>query len=396
MVKKMNNLDKLLYYTEYFKYLKIFTYVPLILFYLIMYLGIQGYKNPNSILIDICLFSFILFILSLIIIYIPSYILEFIRELKKHSDDENIKEKDKKSKSKIIIEYSYPIIVLLILYFWGTSVNYEAPLYGKGKIYNIFYRFGYGSENLNINNNQTGGGNNSIILIFYRFVLTLISIITYIYGLLWPFKYISNDLWPDKTGLSIPALSADTIFLTTIVKCILGYVPRYEDLHGDYISYKNYKPYGNRYNKNSKLFKFLQYRVYENTWISKLAALIRRFTSLGLDMDALDEKITLYSYCKCNVEYCNEKYNNIFGLDKKNYNENAMDYIEKKFDEKVSFMERWKWETSPYLFHWIAISSIGSIILPIWETSSYLFHWIGILSIGIIILPILYFFIFKF
>ena len=62
MVEKMNNLDKLLYYTEYFKYLKIFTYVPLILFYLIMYLGIQGYKNPNSILIDICLFSFILFI----------------------------------------------------------------------------------------------------------------------------------------------------------------------------------------------------------------------------------------------------------------------------------------------------------------------------------------------
>ena len=372
MVKKMNNLDKLLYYTEYFKYLKIFIYVPLILFYLIMYLGIQGYQNPNNILIVICVYCFILFILLLIFIYIPSYILEFIRELKKHSDNENIKEKDKKSKSKIIIEYSYPIIVLLILYLWGTKVIYEAPLYGKGKIYNIFYRIGYGSENLNINNNQTGGGNNSIILIFYRFMLTLISIITYIYGLLWPFKYISNDLWPDKIGSSIPALSADTIFLTTIVKCILGYVPQFEDRPGDYISYKNYDSYDGNYDKNSKLFKFLQYRVYENTWISKLAALIRRFTSLGLDMDALDEKITLYFHCQSKVEDCNEKYNNIFGLDKK-YNENVRNYMDDKWRDNVSFMERWKWETSSYLFHWIAISSIGSIILPI-----------------------LYFFIFKF
>jgi len=372
MVEKMNNLDKLLYYTEYFKYFKISTYIPLILFYLIMYLGIQGYQNPNNILIDICLFSFILFILLFIVIYIPSYILEFIRELKKHSDDENIKEKDKKSKSKIIIEYSYPIIVLLILYFWGTSVNYEAPLYGKGKIYNIFYRFRYGSEYLKINNNQTGGSNNSIILIFYRFVLTLISIITYIYGLLWPFKYISNDLWPDKIGSSIPALNADTIFLTTIVKCILGYVPPYIDsISGKNISYKNYNPYVNGYDKNSKLFKFLQYRVYENTWISKLGALIRRFTSLGLDMDALDKIITLNKHCS-GITNCNEKYNNLFGWDKK-YNKNAETYIEDKISGDVSFMERWKWETSSYLFHWIAISSIGGIILPI-----------------------LYFFIFKF
>lgn len=308
--------------------------ISLILFCLIMYLGIQGYDNPYKILVGFSLLFFIIFVLTVI----PSYIVNFISDLKK-SNDKNIEEKDRKSIYKILSEYFIPILTLFFLYLWTISRN-QAPLYGKSKTYNIFSIVGLGPLYLGeaikkgnwieMNNlNQTGGGFLSticsLILKLYKYILTTISIMTYIYGLSWITK---------TDGLIGSIISISSLIYTTLGKSILGYVPKNKKLSG----------------KDSWFLKFMQYRVYEDNWINKLGAFIRRFTLLGLDTYALDKLI---------VE---PEYNNI--LPRKSleeYDKNRLVFMNNKKNNNVSFIEQWKWETLPYLYHWVILSLIGYI-----------------------------------
>lgn len=307
--------------------------ISLIFFCLLMYLGIQGYSNPNRILVGCCLLFFIIFVLTVV----PNYIINFISDLKK-SDDENIEEKDRKSKLKIVMEYLIPIITLITLYAWAKYRD-QAPLYGEGKTYNIFSIIGLGSPYLgdyapinknDIESNQVGGGFlstiGSFILKLYIYILTTISTMTYIYGLSWITK---------TDGLVGSIISVSSLIYTTLGKSILGYVPKNDKL----------------LDKDSKFLEFMQYRVYEDNWISKLGALFRRFTLLGLDTDALDNIIDKLEY------------NNILPQKSpKEYEINRSKFMEKKNNNNVSFIEQWKWETLPYLYHWIILSLIGYIL----------------------------------
>ena len=324
--------------------------ISLSLFCIIMYLGIQGYDNPYKICVGFCLLFFIIFVLTVI----PSYIINFISDWKK-CNDENIEEKDRKSKGKIVMEYLIPIFTLkgkivmeylipiftlIILYAWAKCRD-QAPLYGESKTYNIFSIVGLGPIYLGeaikkgtwieMNGlNQNGGGFlstiGSFILKMYTYILTTISIMTYIYGLSWITK---------TGGLIVSIISISSLIYTTLGKSILGYVPKNKELLG----------------KNNLFFKFMQYRVYEDNWISKLGALIRRFTLLGLDTDALDKLIDT------------PEYNNI--LPRKSleeYEKNRLIFMSDKKDNNVSFIEQWTWETLPYLYHWVILSFIGYIL----------------------------------
>jgi hypothetical protein len=306
-----------------------------------MYLFIQGYDNPHKIFVRFCLLFFIIFVLTVI----PSYIINFISDWKKNND-ENIEEKDRKSKGKIVMEYLIPIFTLIILYFWAKCRD-QAPLYGENKTYNIFSIVGLGPIYLGeaikkgtwIEMNELnlhGGGFlstiGSFILKMYTYILTTISIMTYIYGLSWITK--TDDI-NSTYGLIVSIISVSSLIYTTLGKSILGYVPKNKELLG----------------KNNWFFKLMQYRVYEDNWISKLGALIRRFTLLGLDTDALDKLIDT------------PEYNNI--LPRKSleeYEKNRSVFMRDKKDNNVSFIEQWTWETLPYLYHWVILSFIGYIL----------------------------------
>ncbi len=329
MVDKVNNLEKVGISMKWI------TNISLLLFCLIMYLGIQGYDNPNKILVGCCLLFFIIFILTVV----PSYIVNFVSDWQK-SSDENIEEKDRKSKPKIVMEYLIPIITLISLYAWARYRD-QAPLYGEGNTYNIFSIIGLGpiylgnviNEGTSIEMNkfkQNGEGFlstiGSFVLKLYRYILTTISTMTYIYGLSWITK---------TDGLVGSIISVSSLIYTTLGKSILGYVPKNNKL----------------LDKDSKFLEFMQYRVYEDNRISKLGALFRRFTLLGLDTDALDK---LFVTCE---------YNNILPQkSQEEYEKNRLDFMKNKNNNNVSFIEQWKWETLPYLYHWFILSLIGYIL----------------------------------
>lgn len=301
--------------------LKLISNISLLLFCSIMYLGIQGYNYPNMVMRWGGLITFIIFILTVV----PNYITNFVSDWKSSSETDIDIETDKKgekSKLKIVLEYLMPIVALIILYAWA-KIGTNVPLYGENKTYNIFSIVGFGQEYLG-ETVQNGGGISSYILKLYTYILTTISTMTYMYGLSWITK---------GDGLIASIISISTLIYTTIGKAILGYVP------------KN----GKLIEKNSWFFEFMQHRVKEDMWVSKLAALLRRFTLLGLDTDVLDGIIESPEYC------------NIFPRKSlEEYEKNRNDYL--KNIATTSWITKWKWETLPYLYHWTILSMIGYIL----------------------------------
>ncbi len=337
--------------------LKIISQISYLVFTLFLYFGIVGFSNPWKSIGYICLISFILFIITLI----PYYILSFIYELKEDKEpiDTNLYNKfkkiflsnnyeeskdnkesnhqNKKSKGKIILEYFLPIFIIISVFLWTKFIAIHAPVYGEYIIYNPFYLLGlgqifHGNEiqsmkpskcNQNIEMKSLTGGFNTVTHTWYTqiyaYILTIISALTYIFGNTWSngFQMIS------------------TIFTKTLFKILLGY-----------------EPVNNKLLENkSKFLEYMQYRVASLNTLSKIAAAIRRYTLIGLDMPAVD------------IIFPTVNYNNILSRD------TISEYCTKKkiFEKSIkngtaSYITEWKWEILPFIRHWVWLSFIGYIL----------------------------------
>jgi len=314
------------------------SYISFALFVLIYYLGIVGFQNIGP----FRRWSAVIFLTLFVITFIPYYIMNFIYEIKygkdigetfdkkivnsltqiKKDDKEYDKDKDKnknKSMVKTFVEHIIPPIILIILYFW-VKWNISAPIYGEYEIYNIFLGritgkkiISNSTKNKN-KNNMVGGNIGDIFNKVYAWFITILSSAIYIFGL---------DLIKGSQMIS-------TIFSKTLAKMILGYVPKNNSIEDGWFS------------------NFVQKRIASEGIGSKIASFIRKFGLIGLDMDTLDSI------------FRTEPYNNL-------NNDNMYYQNKKEFEQRLekgqtSMLERWKWETWPFVNHWLWLSSIGYIL----------------------------------
>lgn len=242
-----------------------------------------------------------------------------------------------------IMEYVMPIIIIIVMYFWTTIIAKNAPIYGEHIVYNLFYPwigqqfYGnkikgsakcsfYENKNMNINKNigmnirkNTKGGFNlgehTIWSKIYAYIITIISIITYVFN---------GNLVDGKTMLSIFGSK-------TFLKALLGYVPAQD---------------ANKIGGKTWFNEFMQYRVNpDGGFLEKVGALIRRFKLFGLDTPSLDEIFHTFRYNRIN--------------DDKTLMDN---YCEKmKTLSQESYITRWIYETWIYWSNWLRLSSISII-----------------------------------
>ncbi len=316
--------------------LKIVTIISSLTFIMTTYFGIVGFSMPWTVIRWLNLISFIL----MIIIGPIYYIVSFMHDLT--TETEVVEEKDKektvkKSKGRIVLDYIIPIIVTITIFFWAKFITPTVPLYGDHILYNPFSVIGFGNEyhgisrmsikylsnNKNVEMKQIGGNvAHTWYTKIFSIIMTMLSGIIYLFGAEWfgSFRTI------------------ETIITRTITKIFFGYIPKNSKLE--------------QICKDSYILRFLQCRVTSDGILSKMAGLVRRYTLIGLDMPALDEIFE------------NEKYNNIpFSSSSYKVDKNA--YNKKLNAGQTSVIERWKWETMPFIYHWLKFSSIGYILAVI-------------------------------
>lgn len=300
------------------KILKNISAISFAIFIITTYFGIVGFKNPWKSVTWINIISFAIFLVTLI----PYYILSFVNEY-----SEKV-EKEEKSKMSIIFEYLTPLLVIIAVFLWTKFISKLAPIYGEHIIYNPFYLLGFGNKfhgnSINIKNNNSNSNVSSHILItkLYSYILTMIS------GIIYMFSYNYHEL---TNGVKM----IWSMITKTIVKIFLGYVPANDKLK----------------NQDNWFVQFMQYRIASTSLLSKAAALVRRVTLIGLDMPELDKIFNTIEY------------NNVIPTrNVKEFNERKENFIKLLNAGNVSYIDKWIWETLPYIYHWIFLSLIGYIL----------------------------------
>ncbi len=275
----------------------------------LLYLGIANFEQPWKIITWPYLILFIIFIIILPIYYIYKFSIDIKDE--------------KKDKSYTIFEYIFPLLVLIVIYFYQQEIV-NVPLYGESKIYNPFSLLGL--------NNQFVGTQqhpHTWYTDVYSKIITTISTGIFIFGMSLFTKGMFNI---DKTtGKAITIALA----VRTLAKAVFGYVPKNKNLEQNWFN------------------EYMQYRVAGDNFISRMAALFRRYAVMGIDADELDKL------------FITPEYNNVLpkrSLDK--YLEAKADYEKKKKEGKLSFelIKDWTWQTVPYVYNWFWLSIIGYIV----------------------------------
>lgn len=313
------------------KILRVVSSLSLFTFIMTTYFGIVGYQKPWTTIKWINLISLILLFISGPIYYLIS----FINDLKTKTEEEETDKKEKKvkkSKTRIVLDYILPIFVLIVIYIWSKFVAITVPLYGEYIIFNPLSLLGFGLEyvgepfknnefkNVKNNNVMKGGSNTWYIKIISTFI-DVLSTAIYMFGLEW------------VTGMQM----LTTLLGRTFSKIIFGYVPTNETLKQKY--------------PDSYLMEFVQYRVAGDSMMSKIAGLFRKYMLIGLDMPVLD------------MIFDSVDYNNVLPTHPINlFNQNKKLYEQKRQKGETSLIENWKWDTLPYMYHWMKFSSIGYVI----------------------------------
>jgi hypothetical protein len=271
-----------------------------IIFVLTYYLGLVGFTHPWKSISIVNSIAFILLIASLI----------------------------KNFSLKI---YLLPSIFIIISFLWSRYIIH-LPLYGRYVFYNPFSVFGIGKEfyGKKIEPLETCQGEikekikieniypHNLLTYIYSLIIEIISLITFVFGFTWTL-----------TGANFVNIFTNitAFIIRTILKSTFGYVPKNEKL------------------SHNKFYQYIQDRVYSNNITSQLAAIVRRYTLMGIDMDALDSIFE------------SKDYNNVyFNKNVKEMCQGRENYLKNK--EKATLLEQWKWETYPYAHHWIKLSII--------------------------------------
>lgn len=265
-----------------------------ILFIITYYLGLVGFKNPS---IPISFISSISLIFSII------YLLKNVSIL--------------------------TTILIIILYLWSINLEH-VPVYGSYVVYNPFSIFGIGQKfyGEKIKPIKTCSGDiqedieiqdvekHNLLSKLFSLIITVISTTIYTLGVNWIGSSTILKVFTNIRGLLI----------RTGMKGILGYVPKNKKLEKNWFN------------------EYMQYRVDGDDIFSRVGAMIRRITLMGIDMNALDSIFEGIDY------------NNVpIRKDVNKFCEERSKYF---VDKNVSIFEKWKWETLPYLYHWVLLSAI--------------------------------------
>lgn len=272
-------------------------------FVITYYLGLVGFSKPWKSISIISSISFIIFLINLLIKF-------------------------------SIKKYIIPTILIITVYLWSYIIE-RVPLYGSYVIYNPFSVFGLGDKfyGNKIDPIETCEGQvkedistdimpHNILSKSFSIIIEMISAVIYVFGINWVgSKTVINAFTNIKMML-----------IRTGMKGMLGYVSKNKNLDKTFFN------------------EYMQYRVYDESIISKISAIIRRYTLIGIDVHALDDIFSGIDY------------NNILiKMDANKFCEKRKEYFIRKKNNNVSIVEMWKWETLPYLYHWFSLSIISYI-----------------------------------